>query len=112
MDEVTNLRAEHEKWLSDTLAKESDPVYRNPLVRLHGRGPVGVRCKACRFLYGRRFSKTYWKCSQRVETRGPGSDHRVNWFACAKFEPLRKGMKRGKPDGSRWEKKPGGSLSG
>jgi len=58
----------------------------NPMIPKVGRGPEGERCKTCRFLYGKTFSKTYYKCKWRGDTNGAGTDHRVNWNACAKYE--------------------------
>lgn len=58
----------------------------NPVVRLYGPGPEGARCKTCRHLYCREFANRYWKCPYHGDTRGPGTDHRVNWNACAKYE--------------------------
>ena len=59
---------------------------KNPCVRLYGPGPDGKTCKDCSRLYARRFSKTYYKCELRRCTCGPGTDHRVRWNACAKFQ--------------------------
>ena len=61
----------------------SEPI---EYVRVYGPGPEGRTCKTCRHLYYRQFSKRYYKCAYREETGGPGSDHRVGWNACAKYE--------------------------
>jgi len=37
-------------------------------------------------MYQHRHDKVYWKCDQRKQTNGAGSDHRRNWPACGKFE--------------------------
>jgi hypothetical protein len=58
----------------------------NPCVRLYGYGPEGERCKTCAKLWSHRTARTYYKCELREFTRGPGSDHRVGWAACAKYE--------------------------
>jgi len=58
----------------------------NPCRRLLGPGPAGVRCKTCKRLEVRQYANTYYKCQLRNNTSGPATDHRVNWFACAKYE--------------------------
>ena len=58
----------------------------NPCVQVYGPGPEGVTCKTCRRLYRRHFDKMYIKCELRTCTRGAGSDHRVGYPACAKYE--------------------------
>ena len=58
----------------------------NPLIKLHGKGPEGKRCKHCAHLYSKHFSKVYYKCDLRPDTNGTGTDHRVNWPACGKFQ--------------------------
>lgn len=60
----------------------------NPMVRAFGPGPEGARCRDCRHLRMKSFARTYYKCNLRVDTNGPGTDHRVRWPACAKFEKL------------------------
>lgn len=60
----------------------------NPLVRLYGKGPEGARCKGCTHLVKKR---RWWKCLLRagtLHTSSPKSDHRCNWWACGKFEPI------------------------
>jgi len=58
---------------------------RNPMLKF-GRGPAGKRCKECRHLFSKHYGNTYHKCRFRFDTNGPGTDHRVNWAACVKFE--------------------------
>jgi hypothetical protein len=58
----------------------------NPCRKVYGKGPDGKRCKQCVYIYAKSYSKTYYKCAKRPDTNGPATDHRVNWFACAKFE--------------------------
>jgi len=60
----------------------------NPMVRTYGPGPDGRICRECRHLIAKRFAKTYYKCRYRANTNGPGTDHRVRWGACAKFEEM------------------------
>lgn len=58
----------------------------NPMRRAFGPGPEGTICRGCVFLVGKRWDKTYWKCGLRQNTNGPGTDHRVRWKSCSKFE--------------------------
>lgn len=81
------LNAEQQDWLANAMAT---PVEENPCVRSYGKGPDGEICKHCALLYSHTpGKKTFWKCELRPHTNGPGSDHRVKWKACAKFEPLK-----------------------
>lgn len=59
---------------------------KNPMVQAFGYGPEDKRCKHCKHLFHRQFASKYYKCGLRQNTNGPGTDHRVNWSACAKFE--------------------------
>jgi len=63
----------------------SGNVTANPCVRVYGPGPENEICKHCRLLYPHHMAKTYYKCELREFTHGPGTDHRVNWPACARF---------------------------
>lgn len=58
----------------------------NPCIRLYGVGPEGVKCKTCKHLFAHTMGKRWYKCDLRNFTHGPGSDHRVNWPACARYE--------------------------
>jgi len=58
----------------------------NPCVQAYGPGPEGKRCKECAKLYTKHWNRRYYKCPYHGDTNGPGTDHRVNWPACAKFE--------------------------
>jgi hypothetical protein len=59
----------------------------NPMVRKFGRLVGGRTCRACRFLERKTYhDKPYYKCHWRGDTRGAGTDHRVRWTACKKFE--------------------------
>ena len=81
---MKSMPPESELWLSEQLKKAaSEP---NPCVKTFGMGPEGKKCKTCAKLYARKFSKTYYKCALRRETCGPGSDHRLGWNSCAKYE--------------------------
>lgn len=78
------LTPEQAQWFA---ALPRSPEYVNPCVRAFGKGPEGVKCKACRHLYWKVYAKVYIKCALRPNTNGPGTDHRANWAACGKFEP-------------------------
>ncbi len=64
-----------------------DLAYKNPLVRIFGKGPEGRKCKECKHLFVKQYASRYYKCALRVDTNGPGSDHRANYPACSKFQP-------------------------
>ena len=66
--------------------KTLDGLKPNPCIAVFGAGPEGKRCKNCSQLYRIHKGKTYLKCALRIETNGPGSDHKANWPACGKFE--------------------------
>lgn len=60
----------------------------NPCVLVFGAGPDGVTCKGCAHLVRNSgHSKNYYKCHFRGNTSGPGTDHKVRWPACSKYEP-------------------------
>jgi hypothetical protein len=73
----------------DGVARNRDGSYRsNPLVRAYGAGPEGKRCKGCAHLTQKR---RWFKCDLRAgtfEKSSPVSDHRANWWACGKFQPI------------------------
>lgn len=58
---------------------------KNPMVRLFGE-KEGEKCKDCKFLQRKQLAGVYYKCKFRGNTNGPGTDHKVNWAACSKFE--------------------------
>jgi hypothetical protein len=66
----------------------------NPCVRAYGLGPEDAKCKTCAKLHAREYAHTYYKCSLRPNTGGAGTDHRVNWKACAKYEHRINGQER------------------
>lgn len=58
----------------------------NPCIGLYGRDALSRTCKSCKHLFAKQYSKRYWKCDLRKNTNGPGTDHRINWPACGKYE--------------------------
>lgn len=59
----------------------------NPCVWTWGPGPEGKRCKTCaRLTWHNSAGRRYYKCALRGNTHGAGTDHRVNWPACGKYE--------------------------
>lgn len=58
----------------------------NPLRRRFGPGPDGATCKTCVHLFAKRYAGTYYKCALRGDTNGPGTDHRVRWPSCGKYD--------------------------
>ena len=91
---MSDLAEQHQLFLERHLKAKAHAIKEqldlklipNPVVRIYGFGPKGQKCKGCKKLYFRQHSKRYYKCELRKETRGTGSDHRVNWPACSKFE--------------------------
>ena len=70
----------------NVLLNKSGGHIANPLIKLYGVKD-GEKCKGCKFLYARQFSKTYYKCEKRGELKASvKNDHRVNWPACGLFE--------------------------
>ena len=65
-------------------ARYRDP---NPMVRRYGFGPDGETCRGCALLVRvRPGAKMFRKCKLRGITRGPGTDHKVSFTACARFQ--------------------------
>lgn len=59
----------------------------NPMVRRHGRGPAGARCKTCRHLTRAGYrSRTYFKCLRYRVSHSTASDFRMKWGACRLYE--------------------------
>lgn len=59
----------------------------NPMLAALGAGPDGAQCGSCVHLLRLPYhGKTYIKCRLRGITHGTGTDHRVRWPACAKYE--------------------------
>lgn len=63
-----------------------DPDRRNPMLRWYGPGLEGTRCKTCKHLRVKEFSRRYYKCGLRADSGGPGTDIRVNWKSCSKYK--------------------------
>lgn len=82
MAKYTNLLGEEVD--TDEMKKARRKI--NPMVRAVGPGPEGMKCKHCRFLYAKEYARTYYKCEWRGDTNGPGTDHKINWPACSKFQ--------------------------
>jgi hypothetical protein len=72
---------------------DGEPIYdytrKNPMVVAYGKGPDGTRCKTCDHLcIIQPGQNTYNKCKIRGITHGPGTDHRVNYAACARYKQI------------------------
>jgi len=70
---------------AEDLWNKIKPRNPNPCVALYGEMP-GQTCKGCKYLIGWAHSRVYYKCQLRKITHGAGTDHRVNWPACGKYE--------------------------
>ena len=82
---------EQQDWLQGKLDAEEERRKQarkeNPLVAVYGPGPEGAKCKTCDRLTYHTCRKRFYKCTLRKITRGPATDHLVNWPACAKYQP-------------------------
>jgi hypothetical protein len=58
----------------------------NPMLAIYGAGPAEAICRDCTHLRVKEWAGRYYKCVWRGNTNGPGTDHRVRWPACGKFE--------------------------
>lgn len=60
----------------------------NPCLAVFGAGPVGVTCKTCTHLqrWHGEYRGTHIKCGLRPHSGGAGTDHRVGWPACKRYE--------------------------
>ncbi|MGA2263195.1 MAG: hypothetical protein ABSH28_17400 [Acidobacteriota bacterium] len=56
--------------------------------KLHGVREGSV-CGDCRYLVGKHYDKTYFKCRFFGNSNGPGTDWRRKWEACGKFNERR-----------------------
>ena len=52
-----------------------------------GSGPAGETCGTCKHATCREFAKRYWKCGLVKATGGPGTDIRLKWAACSRWQP-------------------------
>lgn len=51
------------------------------------RQPPGETCGSCKHSCSVKLSKTYWKCALTpTQTKGPGTDLRLSWPACERWE--------------------------
>ena len=78
-----------QEWLFNAeakLLKEQNP---NRCVRIYGKDPMGRTCSQCRLLRREvlRSGRAFFKCALVGSTRGPGTDFRAGWDACARFVP-------------------------
>lgn len=49
------------------------------------REPPGETCGSCCFLRAKRYGGTYFKCALQKDTKGPATDIRKSWPACAQW---------------------------
>lgn len=58
----------------------------NPMLR-HGPGPDCTCCESCIHLLKLEYrSKTYYKCKEYGVNHGAGTDFRLSWPTCAKYQ--------------------------
>lgn len=55
-----------------------------------GSGPAGETCKTCKHSGYVQMANRYYKCGlmRKKWTNGPGSDIRLRWAACEKWEAI------------------------
>ena len=59
----------------------------NPCIDVWGPGPEGKQCGTCAFFAKGVYQATMlYKCKKRGMTHGAGTDHKVRYPACAKYE--------------------------
>lgn len=51
-----------------------------------GSGPTGQTCGSCKHSYCVEYAKRYHKCRLVKATGGPGTDIRLKWAACSRWE--------------------------
>lgn len=81
--------------MKDLFGNDTDPNLRsknkdgsfkfNPMVQAYGQ-KEGFKCKTCKHLFRKSYAGVYYKCKFRGDANGAGTDHRVNWPACNKYE--------------------------
>lgn len=50
------------------------------------REPPGETCGSCAFFRVKKYGGTYFKCALQADTKGPGTDIRKSWPACAQWK--------------------------
>ncbi len=85
-------RGEHEAARKEGRSpkyRRSGPLKANPMLVAYGPGPEGARCGTCvQFDVQGGVAGRYFKCRLRGITSGPGTDHRVRWPACGRYEAV------------------------
>jgi hypothetical protein len=62
---------------------------KHPMTKMPLREPRGETCGSCRHSIAHSVSKRYFKCNLVPITFGPGTDIRLKWPACVKWEAAR-----------------------
>ncbi len=58
----------------------------NPMVNIHGAGPIAARCRTCCHITWNYADKRYWKCRLRGVSASATTDHRLKWPACSLYQ--------------------------
>lgn len=59
----------------------------SPMVRKYGLSANDETCKTCKHLYRKEYQAgAYYKCELLGNTNGAGTDIRLKWDACGKYE--------------------------
>lgn len=73
-------RASREYLVKLRMERGQHPHHGDPL------GPAGETCGSCAHMVHVRFARTYLKCGLGPDSRGPATDTRARWLACAKWK--------------------------
>lgn len=59
----------------------------SPMVRKYGLSDEAAKCKTCKHLFHKKYrAGSYYKCQLLGDTNGAGTDVRLKWDACGRYE--------------------------
>lgn len=63
------------------------PVYDNPMMGLHGKGPMHTTCQSCTHFVAVAYTRTVYKCYLRKDnTHSRETDQKAHWPTCGWYE--------------------------
>lgn len=69
---------------------EAPPTHPSPMVRRYGLSAEPETCKTCKHLYRKEYQAgAYYKCKLQGNTNGAGTDIRLKWDACRRYEKVK-----------------------
>lgn len=69
---------------------ELPPDHPSPMVRKHGLSSERETCKTCKHLFRKEYrAGAYYKCRLLGDTNGDGTDIRLKWDACGRYEKVK-----------------------